>query len=46
MAVQGLVNSDVAQYDPKEEELKRQIESEKERFELSIRFLSGFISTC
>ena len=31
MAVQGLVDSDAAEYDPKEEELKRQIESEKER---------------
>ena len=31
MAVQGLVHSDVAEFDPKEEELKRLIESEKER---------------
>ncbi|KAL5269965.1 hypothetical protein ACHWQZ_G003441 [Mnemiopsis leidyi] len=32
MAVQGLVDSDAAEYDPKEEELKRQIESEKESY--------------
>ncbi|XP_063683235.1 kinesin-like protein KIF6 [Bolinopsis microptera] len=32
MAVQGLVHSDVAEFDPKEEELKKLIESEKESY--------------
>ena len=39
MAVQGLVNSDVAEYDPKEEELKKQIESEKERLVPVLKFV-------